>query len=120
MNRKHEKYDQLIARCKGLPPIPTAVAHPCDESSLTGAIEAAEMGLLKPILAGPRARIEALGKTIGKDVSRYDVIDTPHSQSSAESAVRLVREGKAEMLMKGSLHTDELMSAVVSRDTGLR
>ncbi len=120
MDRKHEKYDRLIARCKGLPPTPTAVAHPCDESSLRGAIEAAEMGLLAPILVGPRSKIEAAARECGKEISGYPLVDAPHSQGSAEAAVRLVREGKAEMLMKGSLHTDELMGAVVSRDTGLR
>jgi phosphate acetyltransferase len=120
MGRRHEKYDRLIARCKGLPPTPTAVAHPCDESSLRGAIEAAEMGLLAPILVGPRPKIEAAARQCGHDISRHQLIDTPHSQASAEAAVRLMREGKAEMLMKGSLHTDELMGAVVSRDTGLR
>ena len=96
------------------------MAHPCDASSLTGAVEAAELGLLTPILVGPRAKIEAAAKQCGKDISRYQLVDTPHSQASAEAAVRLVREGKAELLMKGSLHTDELMSAVVSRETGLR
>ena len=120
MERKHEKYDQLIARCKGLPPTPTAVAHPCDENSLRGAIEAAELGLITPILVGPRVKIEAVAAQCGKDISRYQLVDTPHSQSSAEAAVQLAREGKAELLMKGSLHTDELMSAVVSRETGLR
>jgi phosphate acetyltransferase len=120
MNRKHEKYDQLIARCKSLPPTPTAVAHPCDESSLRGAVEAAELGLLAPILVGPRARIEAVARQCGLDISGYQLVDTPHSHSSAAEAVRLVREGKAEMLMKGSLHTDELLSAVVSREAGLR
>jgi len=120
MNRKHEKYDQLIARCKSLPPTPTAVAHPCDESSLRGAVEAAELGLLAPILVGPRARIEAVARQCGLDISGYQLVDTPHSHSSATEAVRLVREGKAEMLMKGSLHTDELLSAVVSREAGLR
>jgi len=120
MDRKHEKYDRLIARCKGLPPTTTAVAHPCDESSLKGAVEAAEMGLLAPILVGPRSKIEAAAKHCGKDISRYQLVDTAHSQASAEAAVRLAREGKAEMLMKGSLHTDELMAAVVSREHGLR
>jgi len=120
MDRKHEKYDQLIARCKDIPPTPTAVAHPCDESSLRGAVEAAELGLLNPILVGPRLKIEAVAKQCGKDISRYQLVDTPHSQSSAEAAVRLAREGKVEMLMKGSLHTDELMGAVVSRENGLR
>ncbi len=120
MDRRHEKYDRLIARCKGLEPTPTAVAHPCDESSLRGSTEAAEMGLLDPILVGPCSKIEAVAKQCGKDISRYQLVDAPHSEASAEAAVRLVREGRAEMLMKGSLHTDELMSAVVSRDTGLR
>jgi phosphate acetyltransferase len=78
------------------------------------------MGLLDPILVGPRSKIEAVAKQCGKDISRYQLVDTPHSQAAAEAAVRLVREGKAEMLMKGSLHTDELMGAVVTRDTGLR
>ena len=120
MVRTHEKYDRLIERCKGLPPTPTAVAHPCDESSLRGAVEAAELGLLTPILVGPRAKIEAVAKQCGKDISRYQVVDAPHSHASAEAAVRLMRDGKAEMLMKGSLHTDELMGAVVNRETGLR
>ena len=120
MIRKHEKYDYLIARCKGEAPTSTAVAHPCDDSSLRGALEAAELGLLSPILVGPVAKIEAAAKQCGKDVSQYQIVDAPHSHASAEAAVRLAREGKAEMLMKGSLHTDELMSAVVSREAGLR
>jgi len=101
-------------------PTPTAVAHPCDETSLRGAIEAADLGLLTPILVGPRAKIQAVAKQSGIDISRYELVDSPHSQAAADAAVRLVREGKAEMLMKGSLHTDELMGAVVARDTGLR
>jgi phosphate acetyltransferase len=120
MVRKHEKYNQLIARCKGLTPTPTAVAHPCDENSLRGAVEAAELGLIAPILVGPRGKIEAAAAQSGKDISRYQIVDTPHSHASAETAVRLSREGKAEMLMKGALHTDELMGAVVNRETGLR
>jgi len=118
--RKHEKYDRLIARCTALAPAPCAVAHPCDESSLRGAVQAMQMGLLKPILVGPKARIEAVAKQFGLDISGCDVVDAPHSEGSAEIAVRLAREGKAEMLMKGSLHTDELMAAVVKRETGLR
>jgi len=120
MGRKHEKYERLIALCKTLPPAPTAVAHPCDENSLKGAVEAAQLGLLKPILVGPRAKMEAVAKQFGINLSPYEIVDTPHSHASAAEAVKLVREGKAEMLMKGSLHTDELMSAVVARDTGLR
>jgi len=120
MKRKHEKYERLLERCKLLPPTSTAVAHPCDKTSLQGAVEAAELGLLTPILVGPRAKIEAVAQESAMDISHYEIIDTPHSQAAAEAAVRLVREGKAEMLMKGSLHTDELMSAVVARDIGLR
>ena len=120
MERKHEKYERLIARCKALTPVPTAVAHPCDESSLKGAVEAAELGILQPILVGPKARIEAVAAQFQLDLSRYEIVDAPHSHAAADQAVQLAREGKAEMLMKGSLHTDELMGAVVRTATGLR
>ena len=120
MTRKHEKYERLIARCKALTPVPTAVAHPCDESSLKGAVEAAELGILQPILVGPRARIEAVAAQFQLDISGYEIVDAPHSHAAADLAVQLAREGKAEMLMKGSLHTDELMGAVVRTGTGLR
>ena len=120
MERQHEKYQQLIARCKVLTPVPTAVAHPCDESSLRGAVEAAELGILQPILVGPKARIEAVAAQFQLDLSGYEIVDTPHSHAAADLAVQLAREGKAEMLMKGSLHTDELMGAVVRAATGLR
>lgn len=118
--KRHEKYQRLLDLCKSLSPTKTAVAHPCDEASLKGAVEAAELGLLAPILVGPRGKIESVANQCGIDISRYELIDAPHSVAAAEAAVRLVREGKAEMLMKGSLHTDELMGAVVARDTGLR
>jgi phosphate acetyltransferase len=118
--RKHEKYQRLIERCKGLPPTRTAVAHPCDGSALLAAVEAAQAGLIAPTLVGPRARIEALAGELGVDISTFGLVDTPHSEASAAAAVTLVREGRAEALMKGSLHTDELMGAVVRRDTGLR
>ena len=120
MERKHEKYERLIARCKALPPTRTAVAHPCDESSLQAVVDAAKAGLIAPVLAGPRARIESVARHAGIDISRYEIVDAPHSEAAAAAAVALVREGKAEALMKGSLHTDELMGAVVKRDTGLR
>ncbi|MCO6458608.1 MAG: phosphate acetyltransferase [Pirellulaceae bacterium] len=120
MARTHEKYESLIARCKSLPLIPAAVAHPCDESSLRGALEAAKLGILHPILVGPRARIADMAGTCNLDLSGYEVVDAPHSQAAADLAVQLAREGKAEVLMKGSLHTDELMSAVVRSATGLR
>jgi len=120
MERKHTKYEQLIERCKALPPTSTAVAHPCDESSLKGVVEAAHLRLLAPILVGPREKIEVLAKQLGLDISLCEIVDAPHSHAAAERAVHLVREGKAQMLMKGSLHTDELMAAVVARETGLR
>ena len=118
--RQHEKYDRLIARCEGLPPIPTAVAHPCDDSSLSGAIDAAEAGIILPILVGPIAKIRAVAEKLKLDLGRYEIVDVPHSHAAAEKAVELVRLGKAELLMKGSLHTDELMAEVVRKDTGLR
>jgi phosphate acetyltransferase len=120
MARDHLKYQRLIDIAKELPPTRTAVAHPCDESSLRGAVEAAALGLIAPILVGPRARIEALAKEHGIDIAAFEVVDTPYSQASADNAVELVREGRAQALMKGSLHTDELMGAVVRRETGLR
>ncbi len=120
MEREHKKYQRLLDFCKALPPTPTAVAHPCDESSLQGAVDAARLGLIAPILVGPRARIEALAKQHGIDIGSLPIVDAPYSEASAAKAVELVRAGKAEALMKGSLHTDELMGAVVARETGLR
>ncbi|HOW75629.1 MAG TPA: phosphate acetyltransferase [Candidatus Competibacteraceae bacterium] len=120
MEQKHKKYESLIARCQALAPVPTAVAHPCDETSLKGAVEAAELGILKPILVGPRAKIEATAAQFQIDITGYEIVDAPHSHAAADLAVQLAREGKAEMLMKGSLHTDELMGAVVRTGTGLR
>jgi phosphate acetyltransferase len=120
MEAKHEKYRRLLALCKSLPPTPTAVVHPCDESSLKGAVQAAELGLLAPILVGPQARIAAVAKQFSIDLRRFERVDAPHSHAAAETAVGLASEGKAVMLMKGSLHTDELMSAVVRKEAGLR
>jgi phosphate acetyltransferase len=116
----HEKYERLIALCKALPPTPTAVAHPCDQSSLQAVVDAARAGLIAPILVGPRARIEAIAKQHCINISKCEILDALHSEASAAAAVALVREGRSEALMKGSLHTDELMGAVVKRDTGLR
>jgi phosphate acetyltransferase len=120
MERTHEKYQRLIDFCKTLPPLPTAVAHPCDRSALEGALQAAELGLIAPILVGPRARIRMVADECGLDLADHRIVDTPHSHAAAARAVELVREGAAEALMKGSLHTDELMSAVVRREGGLR
>ena len=117
---KQSKYDRLLARARSLPPVPTAVAHPCDESSLAAALDAARMGLIKPILVGPLAKIRAAAARAGLSLDGIEIVDAIHSHAAAEEAVRQVREGKAECLMKGSLHTDELMGAVVSREGGLR
>jgi phosphate acetyltransferase len=117
---KHENYERLLARAKTLPAVPTAVAHPCDVSSLTGAVDAAKLGIICPILVGPAERIRAVARQADLDISGFEIVDTPHSVASAAEAVRLVREGRAECLMKGSLHTDELMAAVVAREGGLR
>lgn len=117
---RHEKYDRLIARAKEAPAATTIVAHPCDETSLQGAIEAAEVGIIIPILVGPAAKIAKVAREAGLDISRYAIVDAPHSEAAAAKAVALIREGKGELLMKGSLHTDELMRAVTSATTGLR
>ncbi|WP_420872223.1 phosphate acetyltransferase [Cupriavidus necator] len=115
-----DKYTALLARCAGLPPIPTAVAHPCDVSSLSGALEAAKLGLIVPILVGPAARIRQVAAEHGLALGDTRIIDTAHSHASAERAVEAVRAGEAELLMKGSLHTDELLHAVTASASGLR
>jgi len=120
MERAHEKYERLIARCKTLPPTPTAVVHPCDESSLRGAVDAARAGLIIPVLVGPAARIREVAAKAGLDIGGFRIVDASYSQESAAKAVELVRNAEVEALMKGSLHTDELMGAVVKRETGLR
>ena len=114
------KYERLLARCQGLDPIPTAVAHPCEASALSGAVEAAQRGLIRPLLVGPVARIREIAASEGIDLSDLEIVDVPHSNASAAKAVALIKEGRAEILMKGSLHTDELMSAIVAREGGLR
>ena len=114
------KYEQLLKRCRSLEPVPTAVAHPCEQSALTGAIEAGADGLIVPILVGPADKIKEVAAKSGLDLSKAKIVDAPHSHASAAKAVELVRKGEAELLMKGSLHTDELLGAVVARETGLR
>jgi phosphotransacetylase len=118
--RRHDKYERLIALTRENPAIVTAVAHPCDASSLCGAVEAAEAGIIVPILTGPAGKIRATAEKAGLNIAPYEIVDAPHSHGAAEEAVFLVRTGRAELLMKGSLHTDELMSEVMKRDTGLR
>ena len=114
------KYERLLERCKTLDPIPTAVAHPCEATALSGAVEAGEKGLILPILVGPFEKIAEVAKSEGINIEGLKVINTAHSHESAAKAVELVRKGEAELLMKGSLHTDELMGAVVAREGGLR
>ena len=114
------KYEALLERCRSLAPVPTAVAHPCEASALAGPVEAAQKKLIVPILVGPANKIAEIAKSANIDLRGLEIIDAPHSHAVAEQAVALVREGRAEVLMKGSLHTDELLSAVVSREKGLR
>jgi phosphate acetyltransferase len=114
------KYERLIARAKQVPPAQTIIVHPCDESSLRGALEAAALGIIKPTLVGPAANIEKVAREHKCKISGIELIDAPHSDAAAERAVELIHEGKGELLMKGSLHTDELMRAVTNSKTGLR
>ena len=114
------KYEALLERCRSLEPVPTAVAHPCEHSALAAAVEAGTEGLITPILVGPAATIQALAAKHGIDLANVRIVDAPHSHAAAAKAVALVRAGEAELLMKGSLHTDELLSAVVAKETGLR
>lgn len=116
----HDKYERLIAAAQTRPPIDVAVAHPCDEVSLRGCLEAANLHLIRPILVGPPDRIRTTAQDSGLDISTTEIVQAAFSQDSAAKAVELVTAGKAEALMKGSLHTDELMGAVVSRQSGIR
>jgi phosphate acetyltransferase len=116
----HAKYERLIAKAREIPPIPAAVAHPCDESSLRGAVEAAEAGIIAPILVGPVPKMRAVAEQCRLDLGPFELVDVPHSHAAAAKAVELVRAGRAELLMKGSLHTDELLHEVAAKETGLR
>lgn len=115
-----ENYQRLLAAAKAGPRATTAVAHPCDASALRGAVEGAEEGIITPILVGPREKIIAAAAAAEVDISAYEIVHADHSHESAGKAVALVREGRAEMLMKGSLSTDEMLGAVVNRAGGLR
>src|SRR6187455_3570843 len=114
------KYDRLIAAAKAIPAAATIVVHPCDESSLRGVADAAEAGIIKPILVGPSAKIKAAAFKHGIDISGFELIDVSHSEAAAAKAVELIHAAKGEMLMKGSLHTDEIMRAVTAKAGGLR
>jgi phosphate acetyltransferase len=118
--RTHDKYNRLIAVAQSLPPVSAAVAHPCDETSLRGALDAAKARLIVPLLVGPQEKIRATALMYGLDLDGVEIVDVQHSHAAAEKAVELVRAGRAEVLMKGSLHSDELLSAVTKRETGLR
>jgi phosphate acetyltransferase len=115
-----EKYRRLITAAQNATRIKVAVAHPCDDVSLRGAIEAHKLGLIEPILVAPRERIRSASKEAGLDVSGFELVESAHSHDSAAKAVGLVTAGRVEALMKGSLHTDELMGAVVAREGGIR
>lgn len=110
----HAKYDRLIARAKQAPRTTTIVVHPCDESSLRGASEAAHEDLIVPLLVGPLHKMQAVADEHGIDISGFEKVDVPHSDAAAARAVELIHEAKGELLMKGSLHTDELMRAVTA------
>src|SRR3984957_13137458 len=117
---RHAKYERLIAAARKLPPTKTAIAHPCDQVSLESAVEATKLGLISPILVGPPARIQDVAARWNLDITGMTIVASEHSHDSAIKAVQQVRCGAAEALMKGSLHTDELMSAVVSKTDGIR
>jgi phosphate acetyltransferase len=114
------KYERLIVTAKEVPPATTVVVHPCDETSLRGAVDAAEAGIIKPVLVGPAAKIANVARQFKLDIARYEVVDASHGDAAAALGVQLIHEGKGELLMKGSLHTDELMREVTSAKTGLR
>jgi phosphotransacetylase/acyl dehydratase len=118
--RRNDVFARLLKRCEPLPAVTCAVAHPCDRDSLLGALEAARRNLIVPILVGPAARIRAVAAANNVDISPYRLLNTAHSHASAATAVALARSGEVETLMKGSLHTDEIMSEVISAQTGLR
>ncbi len=120
LESRRDAYEFLLERCRALEPVITAVAHPCERMALTGVVEAAEAGLIAPILVGPAETIRMVAREAGLNIAAYPIEDVPHSQAAAAKAVELVRSARAEALMKGSLHTDELMGAVVSSATGLR
>ncbi|MGL6110953.1 MAG: bifunctional enoyl-CoA hydratase/phosphate acetyltransferase [Rubrivivax sp.] len=118
--RHTDVFSRLLKRCEGMPPVPCAVVHPCDRDSLLGPLEAARRGLIVPVLVGPEAKIRAVAAEAGADLTGLRIVSTEHSHEAAEKAVAMARAGEVQALMKGSLHTDELMGAVVASATGLR
>jgi len=120
IHERGARFSDLIKATSSIEPVRTAVVHPCDELSLEGALSAGEKGMIIPVLVGPTAKIEATAKAMGADLSNIEIVDVPHSHAAAETAVALARAGKVHMLMKGKIHTDELLAPVVDKDTGLR
>jgi len=118
--RRNDVFARLLRQCEPLEPVTCAVAHPCDRDSLLGALEAARRRLLVPVLVGPPARIHAVAAANGADISGFRIVATEHSHASAAAAVALARNGEVETLMKGSLHTDEMLAEIVAAQTGLR
>jgi phosphate acetyltransferase len=118
--RPHAKYDHLIALAKAVPSVSTIVVHPCDESSLRGAVEAAEAGIIKPVLVGPAAKIRDTAAKYSLNIGGFEIVDAPHSEAAAAKGVELIHAARGEVLMKGSLHTDELMRSVTAKAAGLR
>src|SRR3974377_1554076 len=118
--QNHAKYDRLIADAKRVPPAITVVVHPCDETSLRGVSEAADAGIIDPVMVGPKSEIIEAAHRHAIDISLFDIVDAADSEDAAALGVKLIREGKGELLMKGSLHTDELMRVVTATATGLR
>jgi phosphate acetyltransferase len=116
----HEKFQRLVERAQRNPPVPTAVVHPCSDVALEGAVQAAKLRLIQPLLVGPTARVQDVAAKAKIDLGGFELIDAAHSHDAVAKSIDLVRQGRAEALMKGSLHTDELMGGVVSRDAGLR
>jgi phosphate acetyltransferase len=114
------KYDRLIATAKAVPPVPTIVVHPCDETSLRGAVDSASAGIIRPVLVGPERKIRDTASKFGLDISGLEIVGAAHSEEAAAKGVELIHAAKGEMLMKGSLHTDELMRAVAAKVGGLR
>ncbi len=118
--QSHSKYDRLIAAAKAVPPVPTIVVHPCDETSLRGAVDSAQAGIIRPILVGPERKIKDTASKHGLDISGFEIVNAAHSEEAAAKGVELIHAAKGEMLMKGSLHTDELMRSVTAKVGGLR
>src|SRR2546423_411826 len=118
--RRHDAYETLLRRCREVEPIVTAVAYPCEETALAGAIDAAEARLISPILVGPREKIPEVAKKAKLNIDAYPIEDVPDTRAAAAKAVELIRSARADLLMKGSLHTDELLGVIIASATGLR